>query len=111
MVGPGGRDAGQSQVRGRLDPGIDAEAPGPDLLGRIEQAALAVEDIGEDRRPGGDARDQTVAAARVAVVGRVIALEADEDVVLVIIFGREAAGPDILVVIIEAGGEILAEAA
>src|SRR5688500_4972942 len=51
-----------------------------------------------------------MAAAGIALVLGIIAGQPDEDIVFIVDLGRQPSGPDVLVVIFEAGGEIVAEA-
>ena len=77
------------------------------LLLRIRKAASGIEDVIEDRLVCSQARNQTVAAARVAAIPAVVSGHTQEDVVVWHCFERAADGPHVLVVIFLTGGEVL----
>ena len=79
------------------------------LLG-IDEPAFAVEDVLERQLARDEVRDQTMTTARIAIVPRVIAREAEEGVGSGLEFDRAARSPDILVVVAIAGREVAAEA-
>ena len=107
-----GADRAERQRVGQFGGDIHRQTVGFDFLLRIVQAAAAVEDIVEHRRVGAQRRDQAVAAARRALVLGIVARNADQDGLAVAAkFDGAATGPDILVIIFQAGGEIVAEAA
>ena len=91
---------------------IHRQAISFNILHRIVESAACVEDIVQHRRPGTRARDQPVAAARIAFILGIVAGNADQDrLTIAADFKRAATGPDILVIIFQAVGQIVAEAA
>jgi hypothetical protein len=85
-------------------------AVGLDLLPGQEEAAARVVDVGQHGGPAKLARNQPMAAARVGIVLGIVAGEADRDVVGRIELDRRPGGPDVAIVILQAGGEVVAEA-
>src|SRR3546814_14984174 len=67
----------------------------------------------EDRRPRDEAGDQAVAVARIGFVAGIVTRKADEDGrAIAAHLDRRASGPDVLVVVFEAGYvQIVAESA
>src|SRR3546814_4780344 len=83
------------------------------ILFRDVEAGAGVVDIVEDRRPRDEAGDQAVAVARIGFVAGIVTRKADEDGrAIAAHLDRRASGPDVLVVVFEAGYvQIVAEAA
>src|SRR3546814_15129093 len=79
---------------------------------RVVEAGAGVVDIVEDRRPRDEAGDQAVAVARIGFVAGIVTRKADEDGrAIAAHLDRRASGPDVLVVVFEAGYvQIVAEA-
>src|SRR4029079_6480886 len=104
---------------------VERNASRSDLLSGIREPALRVVNIAEDResagaperrrlrgrRRGALVLEQAMAALGVAVVDNIVAGQPEENAVRRDQFQAGAAGEDVLVVVAEAGGEVLAEPA
>ena len=91
---------------------VHRQAVGLHILLGIDQPATGVEHIVQHRRARCLPRNQAMAATRVAVILGIVAGDAHQHRrAIAAHFEGGAAGPDILVIIVLPGGEILAEAA
>ena len=91
---------------------IGRDAVGFHVLLRIGEAAAGIVNVVQHRRARAEAWNEAMAAALVALVPGVVAGDADRPRLSVIArLDGAARGPDVLVVILLARGEVLAEAA
>ena len=105
-------DRTQCEAVAQIDFGGHGEAVSLDVLLRPVQPGAGIEHVVQHRRARYAARDQAVAVARIGFVAGVIAGDADKDRFAVPAqFDTGAAGIDILVIILDAQIEIVAEPA
>src|SRR5690606_52160 len=99
-------DRAQRERIAELGGDVHRETIGFDVLRRVVEPAATVEYVVEHRLVGREAGDQAVAAARIALVLRIIARDADQHrLAIAAELDGAARRPDVLVVIFEARGE------
>jgi len=111
VLAPGGYRP-QRQRAAQLDFCVHRQAVGFHFLFGIVERSARVEDIVEHGRAGYQPGDQPVATTRIAAVLGIVPLDPDEGrFAIAAHLQAHAAAPDILVVVFEARGEIVAETA